>query len=376
MRIRIAVLLVLGLLLTGTLVAKEAISFQLLRGRAALSRNGGTNWLDLGPEPVEVTIQDMLRTEGETRGELKFPDGSLFRLKSNTTLTLVSGGVKLKVGETWFNLRKQGRRFQVVTPTTVCGVLGTTFDVNVDRFGHTKVRVFRGIVSVRAQMDQRRRQLVLQRGMMTSVRDKSATADKPERFNPQKVERTMQKEWDRRRLPPMKIGPGRSSLPPMPDQKRISPFEREQMEREKKKVSPIRQRFQRIQDLRRHNAKKRVFSKPFQQKRALEEAKMREDGHSRTFGTSRMGPLGAQDYQRKKQELLRVTNEVNRKAEDARRTEAELQAIGAKLASTTDDSERKALTRQGDMLKRKLQDLRHELQRGKDQLRKLQNMLR
>ena len=61
---------------------EDNITFQLLRGQAALSRNGGSNWLDLGPEPINVRIQDMLRTGGETRGELHFPDGSLFRVKS------------------------------------------------------------------------------------------------------------------------------------------------------------------------------------------------------------------------------------------------------------------------------------------------------
>jgi len=74
------------------MAAKPAeILFTLQRGRAALSRTNGTNWLDLGPQPVVVKFQDKLRTEGETRGELKYPDGSVFRITSNSVLTLLDG---------------------------------------------------------------------------------------------------------------------------------------------------------------------------------------------------------------------------------------------------------------------------------------------
>ncbi|HOT28517.1 MAG TPA: FecR domain-containing protein [Candidatus Ozemobacteraceae bacterium] len=191
--------------------ADETMTFQLLRGRAALSRNGGSTWLDLGPEPIAVRFQDMLRSEGEARAELSYSDGSLLRIRGNTRVTLLKTGVQLQVGECWFALKKQPGTFQVTTPTTLCGVLGTTFDVAVDRFGRTRVRTFEGIVSVRAHGDARNRQLVLQRGMMAIVNDREQTGEAVKRFDPAGEDARMQSEW--KSIVPMKIGPGRAELP-------------------------------------------------------------------------------------------------------------------------------------------------------------------
>ncbi len=92
-----------------------------------ISSNLGTTWTTIPVgQPIEISVQDMIRTGKQSRAEIVFPDGTVFRLKSNTIMTLVAGGVKVQVGEAWFNLRKQGKRFRVVTPTTACGPLGTS----------------------------------------------------------------------------------------------------------------------------------------------------------------------------------------------------------------------------------------------------------
>jgi len=98
--------------------------------------------------PTAVTINDKIKTEDNTRVELKFPDGSIFRIKSGTILTLMTGGINLQVGDAWFNLQKQGTTFQVVTPTAQCGVLGTEFSVSVDGSGNSAVLLYKGTVQV------------------------------------------------------------------------------------------------------------------------------------------------------------------------------------------------------------------------------------
>jgi hypothetical protein len=205
--------------------APEALSFQVQRGRAALSRTGGSTWLTLGPEPAAVKVRDLLRTEGESRGELRFPDGSRIRLHPDTLLTVLPDGALIQVGEAWFSLHQQGKPFQVVTPTTICTVLGTTFDVAVDKYGRTQVRVFEGIVGVRARDDQRRRQIVLQRGMWTNIRDRGFTGDQIQKFDAGALEDELQKAWNAQApTGPTKIGPERTGLPPirptLPDQLR------------------------------------------------------------------------------------------------------------------------------------------------------------
>ncbi|MBF0501677.1 MAG: FecR domain-containing protein [Candidatus Riflebacteria bacterium] len=223
--LRVAAVLAALFITTGSILFGAAqeneILFTLLRGRAALLRATGGTWLDLGPQPIAVKFGNSLRTDAESRGELKFPDGSLFRLKSNTVLTILNGGAQLQVGETWFQLKKQMRAFQIVTPTAVCIVMGTTLDVNVDRFGKTLVRVFEGMVSVKANQDSRRRQVVLQKGMATTVKDRTVTENRIEKFDLRQTEQRANEEWNTSSAALVRFGPEhpvistRTSLPPI-----------------------------------------------------------------------------------------------------------------------------------------------------------------
>jgi len=345
--------------------AADEITFQLLRGRAALSRNGGGTWLDLGPEPVSVKIQDMLRTEAETRAELKFPDGSLFRVKSNSRLTLLNDGIQLQVGESWFNLKKQGRTFQVVTPTTVCGVLGTTFDVNVDRFGRTQVRVFDGLVSVKAHGDRRKRQLVLQRGMMTSIRDRENTGEQIQKFDPSGEDARIQNEW--KNLAPMKLGPERPNLPqglpPMrqsssgewkpvfkqgdqSDSGNVSPGEEKNGKAEKADQASTGIRgnvdfFQKMQEQRMHvqrpdeaDEAARNALLPIQTGAAAAvsiDAEKMKQGIGARFGQAGSGPVGASDQRTLREEYLRTQNQLLLVQDQLKQTLSELEELRKKL---------------------------------------------
>jgi hypothetical protein len=177
--------------------------FRTLEGRAVLSRTGGSNWLALSQaHPVEVKPGDMVNVEGNGRGELLFPDGTVARIKNNAMVTLLRYGINLRLGYVWLTVRRSSDIFKVVTPLGSCSVLGTSFDVDVDRFGKTQVRVFSGIVAVRAEADSRNRQLVLQPGMRTSVVDKSRVADQPDRFSHATLEPALVSEWSARTFAP------------------------------------------------------------------------------------------------------------------------------------------------------------------------------
>ncbi|MFZ4707265.1 MAG: FecR domain-containing protein [Bacteroidales bacterium] len=136
-----------------------------IRGNFTVLRSGGTDWIK-GADGMNVTVNDKIKTEDNTRVELNFTDGSLFRIKSNTILTLMAGGIQLQLGESWFNLQKQGTTFQVVTPTAVCGVLGTEFIVSVQKSGETNVGILRGQVSVK---DKQEKEIILEAGQSLDV---------------------------------------------------------------------------------------------------------------------------------------------------------------------------------------------------------------
>ncbi len=197
-------------------------SLQLFRGRAAISRNGGTNWLELGPEPIGVKVGYMVRTEGDSRAEIRMADGSIYRAKGDSVFTLMDWGITMQVGDLWLILPTRQSTFQVVSPTAICGVLGTNFDVRVDRFGQTQVRVFSGIVSTKAREDKRNRQLVLQRGMMAAISDKTKTPEKYQKLDPDLIETQVRGEWERSAYSKVRTGsiigpglPGKVGLPPI-----------------------------------------------------------------------------------------------------------------------------------------------------------------
>ena len=200
----ILLITVLMLMICGIAQAQhDKYFFRTLEGRAVLSRTGGSTWLALSQvQPVEIRPGDMVSVEGNGRGELLFPDGSVARLKNNAMVTLLRYGLNMRHGYIWMTVRRSSDIFKVVTPLGSCSVLGTSFDVDVDRFGKTHVRVFSGIVAVRAEADTRNRQLVLQPGMRTTVTDKTKVADYPDKFSHSTIEPALISEWSSRAFAP------------------------------------------------------------------------------------------------------------------------------------------------------------------------------
>lgn len=129
--------------------SQESHTITLLRGTASIFKVNGDSWtpLEVG-KSVDIVINDKIKTGENTRAEMKFPDGSIFKMKSNTIAALLKAGIQLQVGESWFNIQKQGSTFQVVTPTTVCGVLGTTFSVSVAANGDTETMLYTGTLQI------------------------------------------------------------------------------------------------------------------------------------------------------------------------------------------------------------------------------------
>lgn len=200
---------------SGAMAQHDKYFFRTLEGRAVLSRTGGSTWLALSQvQPVEIKPGDMINVEGNGRGELLFPDGSVARLKNNAMVTLLRYGLNMRLGYIWLTVRRSSDIFKVVTPLGSCSVLGTSFDVNVDRFGKTHVRVFAGIVAVRAEADSRNRQLVLQPGMRTTVVDKSKVADIPDKFSHSTIEPALISEWSSRAFAPPSAVMPTAILPP------------------------------------------------------------------------------------------------------------------------------------------------------------------
>lgn len=192
-------LIMLVFVATATYAQHDKYYFYHFDGRAVLSRTQGATWLTLQPgQPMELHPGDIINVEGDGKGEITFPDGTSVRMKNNAMVTLSRYGITLRYGYVWLNVRRSADVFKVTTPFGTCSVLGTSFDVNVNKYGKAKIRVFQGIVAVRASDDKRNKQLILQAGMQTLLADSTKVADKPEKFQPQSIEAAMRSEWEQR----------------------------------------------------------------------------------------------------------------------------------------------------------------------------------
>jgi hypothetical protein len=120
-------------------------------GKIRISHDGGTTWAEATPDE-EITVDDMISVENVagTRARILFPDGSAFVVKKGCLVKCLSGGLQVQQGEVWLNFKKQGRRFEIVTPTSVCGVLGTEFQVIVTPGVKDEIALFSGQVEVTA----------------------------------------------------------------------------------------------------------------------------------------------------------------------------------------------------------------------------------
>lgn len=207
---------------SGLFAQHDRFFFRLLEGRGQLSRTNGSTWLALQEiQPVDLVPGDMVQVGANGRGLIFYPDGTTIKIKNNALVTLLRDGIQLRLGYALLQVRRRADIFKVFTPLGSCHVLGTSFDVDVNRFGRSEIRVFEGIVAVRANDDKRNRQLVLQADMKTVVNDSSKVADQPDRFQAAALMTSINSEWASRsliktdRLVPPSIDGG---LPPIRDE--------------------------------------------------------------------------------------------------------------------------------------------------------------
>lgn len=162
--------------INGTFTGKcweNFVTLQLDRGTCQIQNRDQTEFRDAKNNEY-LEIGGKIKTGENTRANLVFPDGSIFRVKSNSIITLNNEGLSIQVGELLFDLQKQGRTFQVVTPSSAIGVLGTKFIVTVDSEGNTLVNLLSGKVSIK---DNLGKEVNIEKGQSVKVDNKKGLED-------------------------------------------------------------------------------------------------------------------------------------------------------------------------------------------------------
>jgi len=150
-RVRGAWLLFLFLFFsTATAHARQALLSSYF-GTVEIQIKNSKQWLKAVPK-LFLKEGDKLRTGKRSRATILFQDGSRTEISAETTLVMSQLAAPVNVeqssGRSRFKISKLGKGFTLRTPTAVCSVRGTEFEVDIQGKGSaTNLEVFEGVVN-------------------------------------------------------------------------------------------------------------------------------------------------------------------------------------------------------------------------------------
>lgn len=129
--------------------ARQAI-LSSFSGTVEIQIKGSSFWRKATPK-LFLKEGDKLRTGARSKATLLFKDGSRTQVAAMTTLSMSNLAAPISLeqtsGRTRSKVSKLGRGFTLRTPTAVCSVRGTEFEVGIDKGGETDLSVFEGVVN-------------------------------------------------------------------------------------------------------------------------------------------------------------------------------------------------------------------------------------
>ena len=138
----------------------------LLEGKASLYQKGIKKPKALSKGSL-LARGDRVTTDIKSRIEIKMPDKSIVRFDEQTTFVLEAAAydqktnkrnvnVNMILGKTWAKVPKfsgSKGRFEITTQTSVAGVRGTDFRMNVNKDNSAVLKVYEGEVAVSKRKD-------------------------------------------------------------------------------------------------------------------------------------------------------------------------------------------------------------------------------
>jgi len=131
-----------------------------VKGKLDLLRVNKTQWMPTKMGEV-LYSGDALKTSENSRAAILFIDNTQIKINENTSIILQSEkegmknletSINMAIGEIFAVVTKQKSNFQVITPTSVASVKGTTFDLLVNDEGNTTLLVLEGSVELANEM--------------------------------------------------------------------------------------------------------------------------------------------------------------------------------------------------------------------------------
>jgi hypothetical protein len=143
----------------------EQAQITLLTGTATVMKKGAT-----APQPLFqgdlLNAGDRIATGKNSRIEIRLPDNSRVRFDELTTCELEAASadanartrdiaIKVLIGKTWARVSRlfsENGRFELSTETTIAGVRGTVYRMNVNMDQSAVVKVYSGEVAVKGHV--------------------------------------------------------------------------------------------------------------------------------------------------------------------------------------------------------------------------------
>ena len=151
----------------------EAFTAKLFtaKGTVEYLKSGTTAWVAV-KAPYMLEVGDQIKTGPKSKAEIYIKYGAKVRLGAETTFVISKvspeeNSVQVLRGKMQAWIRKfAGRGFSVRTPSAVCAVRGTVFEVEVAESGHTAWNLFSGSLQI---ADNRSRSVDLAPGQRLEV---------------------------------------------------------------------------------------------------------------------------------------------------------------------------------------------------------------
>jgi hypothetical protein len=135
--------------------AESVAKISIVEGEASVLRAGAEEWRPARPN-MPVSAGDQLYTRKESFMEIQYTMGTVLRMNENTKIVMQMANADTArtqntIGNVWVNMKKltkQGKSFDVSSPTAVASIRGTIFQMDALPDSATYVAVFDGKVAV------------------------------------------------------------------------------------------------------------------------------------------------------------------------------------------------------------------------------------
>ncbi len=133
-----------------------SMSISTGKGTVSLLSAGASDWKVITDKFIDIYPGDKIKTSKDATGVsvTYFSDKSFLAILGGSEVEFYSEyQLYIRRGNVHVRVQKKGREFLIITPTAVCGVRGTEFDmlVNVDK--STETFLYEGVVEIRNSTD-------------------------------------------------------------------------------------------------------------------------------------------------------------------------------------------------------------------------------